>query len=210
MLAVPLSLLPGAPPLARGLFASPQLHARSASLVRCEADTAVEIVPPALESDCNFDFVPLLTALQAGQFREADQLTRDGLITLAGEAAVKRGYVYFAEAPKLPVKDMATIERLWQAYSGGKFGYAVQRKAFDSKKVDRNMEVLFSRIGWKHKDGTLLRWLPEEKGDEFIYDLDKAPKGHLPLTSTLRGQQLLQGLLLHEAWDLDEFENVSF
>jgi len=163
-----------------------------------------------MESAVGFDFVPLLTALQAGEFREADQLTRDGLITIAGEAAVKRGYVYFAEVPKLPVEDMATIERLWQRYSDGKFGYAVQRAAYVSKKVDSNLEKLFERIGWKNKEGSLLRWLPEAKGDEFIYDLDKAPKGHLPLTSTLRGQQLLQGLLTHQAWEGEEFADVSF
>ena len=57
---------------------------------------------------------------------------------------------------------------------------------------------------------TLLRWLPEAKNDEFIYELDKSPKGHLPLTSTLRGQQLLEGLLTHEAWQLEEFADVSF
>ena len=158
--------------------------------------------------------------------------------------------MYFTEAPKLPVEDMATLERLWRAYSDGKFGYAVQRQAFESKKANKNFELFFERIGWKNKDGSLLRWLPEAKGDEFIYDLDKArpphptpstaarptlaegpespadrrtpapassrrrtltalavsiwrqaPKGHLPLTSALRGTQLLQGLLYHEAWD---------
>ena len=107
-----------------------------------------------------------------------------------------------------PVEDMATLERLWRAYSGGKFGYAVQRKAYDSKKVSRNMEALFDRIGWKNEEGSLLRWLPEAKLDEFITSR-KAPRA-LPLTSTLRGQQLLQGLLLHEAWDLEEFADVTF
>jgi len=29
--------------------------------------------------------------------------------------------------------------------------------------------------------------------------------GHLPLTSALRGTQLLQGLMDHPAWDLEEF-----
>ena len=210
VMSVSLALLPGAPHLA-GRTGMPQQHvARRASLVRCEAAAPAEIAPPKLESSCNFDFVPLLTALQASEFREADQITRDALITLAGPAAVKRGYVYFAEVPKLPVEDMATLERLWRAYSGGKFGYAVQRKAYDSKKVSRNMEALFDRIGWKNEEGSLLRWLPEAKLDEFIYDVEKAPKGHLPLTSTLRGQQLLQGLLLHEAWDLEEFADVTF
>ena len=45
---------------------------------------------------------------------------------LAGPAAQKRGYVYFSDVPKLPKEDLATIERLWLAYSDGKFGYSVQ------------------------------------------------------------------------------------
>ena len=164
---------------------------------------ATEIQPPKMESAVSFDFVPLQTALASGEFREADCITRAALITIAGEAAVKRGYVYFTEVPKLPVEDMATIERLWQAYSDGKFGYSVQRQAFISKKVNENFENFFERIGWKNKAGSLLRWLPEAKNDEFIYDAEKAPKGHLPLTSALRGTQLLNGLLTHPAWETE-------
>jgi len=194
--------------LALGLWQAPAPLSRSAVATRavapCMTAAAVEDIPK-LESSCSFDFVPLLTALQAGEFREADQLTRDGLIKLAGKAAVQRGYVYFTEVPNLPVEDMATIERLWRAYSGNKFGYSVQREVFRSKKVSGDFEKFFERIGWKKKEGSLLRWLPEEKQDEFIYDVDKATPGHLPLTSALRGTQLLQGLMDHPAWDLEEF-----
>ena len=161
-----------------------------------------------------FDFVPLLTALQTGQFREADQLTRDGLITIAGEQAQKRGFVYFSEVPKLPKEDLATIERLWNTYSEGKFGYSVQAKAYNSQRVKRKLPDLYDRIGWQREDGVgedakskkLLRWLPDAKDDEFIYDLEKAPVGHLPLTSTLRGTQLLTNLLDSDVWNNDEFK----
>jgi hypothetical protein len=203
LLSLTAALLPGAAVVSR----AGMLHCGRSALV--VAQTEAEIAVPETKSACGFDYVPLLTALQAGEYREADQLTRDALITLAGEKAVERGYVYYTEVPKLPVEDMATIERLWSAYSGGKFGYAVQRSAFNSKKVGGKMDRFFQRIGWS-KDGKLLRWLPEARNDEFIYDLAKAPKGHLPLTSTLRGQQLLSGLLQHPAWDTDEFKDVSF
>ena len=56
------------------------------------------------------------------------------------------------------------------------------------------------------KSKKLLRWLPDAKEDEFIYDLQKAPVGHLPLTSTLRGTQLLVNLLDSEVWEWDEFK----
>ncbi|KAL1527946.1 hypothetical protein AB1Y20_009317 [Prymnesium parvum] len=197
-LLLPFAYLPMGVPASR-----PAALARLACAPFMQVAEVIE--PPLMESSCGFDFVPLLTALQTGEWREADQLTRDALIKLAGSAAVARGYVYFTEAPNLPEEDMATIERLWRAYSGNKFGYSVQRDVFNSKKVGRNFEKLFERIGWKNPDGTLLRWLPEAKSDEFIYDVEKAVPGHLPLTSTLRGTQLLQRLMDHKAWERDEF-----
>jgi len=183
----------------------PAVSARLAA--SCMVAMATDVETPVIESSCGFDFVPLLTALQTGEFREADQLTRDGLITLAGPAAVQRGFVYWTEVRKLPEADMATMERIWRAYSGNKFGYCVQREAFNSKKVGRDFDKFFDRIGWKNAEGSLLRWLPEEKSDEFVYDVDKAVKGHLPLTSALRGTQLLVGLMEHPAWDREEFAN---
>jgi len=202
---VHIALLPNAPLIHHN--SKQPLH-RSA-VIRCQEAAAV-IETPKIESDCGFDYVPLLTALQAGEFREADQLTRDALIKLAGDAAVARGYVYFTEVPKLPVADMATLQRLWYAYSEGKHGYVVQAQAWESKRVMRNYDKFFERIGWKNKEGSLLRWLPEAKNDEFIYELEKSPKGHLPLTSTLRGTQLLERLLTHEAWQLEEFADITF
>lgn len=50
--------------------------------------------------------VPLAVALQTGDFLEADQITRDALIKLAGEKAVGRGYVYFTDVAKLPEADL--------------------------------------------------------------------------------------------------------
>ncbi|CAN0440601.1 unnamed protein product, partial [Discosporangium mesarthrocarpum] len=45
-----------------------------------------------------------------------------------------------------------------------------------------------------------LRWFG---ANEFIYDVDKAPKGHLPLTSALRGTTLLKELHNHPVWDTE-------
>ena len=115
--------------------------------------------PPAIETECGFDHVPLSIALQTGDFLEADQITRDSLIKLAGAKAVSRGYVYFSEVPNLPETDLATIERLWLAYSGGKFGYSVQAKEFKTKKVNGNPEKLFARIGWMNDEVRPAIWL---------------------------------------------------
>ena len=39
--------------------------------------------------------------------------------------------MYWTEVQKIPVTDMATLERLWLKYSRGKFGYSVQRRVFN-------------------------------------------------------------------------------
>jgi hypothetical protein len=64
----------------------------------------------------------------------ADQTTRDVLIEMAGEEAMKRGYVYWTEARQLPDEDLATVENLWLHYSDGKFGYTVQKNVWRLQK----------------------------------------------------------------------------
>lgn len=55
------------------------------------------------------------------------QFTRDALIVLAGSKEKGRDFVYFTEVKRIPSTDLATIERLWNKFSGGKFGYSVQK-----------------------------------------------------------------------------------
>ena len=55
------------------------------------------------------------------------QFTRDALIEIAGSKAKGRDFVYFTEVKDIPSTDLATIERLWSKFSGGKFGYSVQK-----------------------------------------------------------------------------------
>lgn len=52
------------------------------------------------------DYSALRDTLKAGDFLKADDLQRALLIKLAGEPAVKRGWVYFTEARALPVRDL--------------------------------------------------------------------------------------------------------
>jgi hypothetical protein len=54
-------------------------------------------------------------------------MTRDALIVISGSKAKGRDFVYWTEVKDIPSTDLATIERLWQQFSGGKFGYSVQK-----------------------------------------------------------------------------------
>jgi len=71
---------------ARALSAQPSTAADAAAVK--EADNALPpLDPPSaseLKSETGADFLPLANALYAGNFKEADQLTRDMLIFIAG------------------------------------------------------------------------------------------------------------------------------
>lgn len=177
--------------------------------VRAEAEEATTYAqrelpsPDELVSETGYDFVPLATALAAGKWEEADQITRDGLIEITGEEAVKRKFVYWTEVKTISKVDLATMERLWLKYSDGKFGYSVQRRIWNTQK--QNFENFCNKIDWNVEDDGVMRkrrWFGQS---EFIYDLEKAPKGHLPLTSALRGTMLIKEIFQHPLWEEDEW-----
>jgi len=169
-----------------------------------DGNTADAEIPTKLPSDVGMDYVPLATMLATGQLAEADQFTRDALIVLAGSKEKGRSFVYFTEVKRIPNTDLATIERLWNKFSGGKFGYTVQKKKYRQSKQD--FEVFCTKIGWNTQDGEVERKKRWFGASEFIYDVKKAPEGHLPLTSALRGTTLLKQLLAHPVWDDDDWK----
>ncbi|PWA62898.1 GUN4-like protein [Artemisia annua] len=129
--------------------------------------------------------------LSASDFREADNETRRLLIALAGESAVKRGYVFFSEVQFISESDLKTIDELWLKHSNNKFGYSVQKKIF--QKSDKDFTRFFIKVGWMKKlDTEVVQYNYRAFPDEFIWELnDDTPEGHLPLTNALRGTQLL-------------------
>jgi len=120
---------------------------------------------------------------------------------MAGEEAVLRGWVYFTEVKDIPAADLQTVDKLWLAASGGRYGYSVQKKAWiKSRKV---WTKFFQEIDWVQGENNAYRKWPLE----FIWEAD-AKKGHLPLTNALRGTQLLQAVLEHPAFE-DKKKKVS-
>uniref|UniRef100_A0A7S2XER2 GUN4-like domain-containing protein n=1 Tax=Lotharella oceanica TaxID=641309 RepID=A0A7S2XER2_9EUKA len=162
-----------------------------------------------LESEVGIDYSPLREMLKKGEFRNADDWTRATLIDIAGEKAQERGWVYFAEVPRLPYKDVKSLDDLWRSGSGGKFGYSRQREIY--ARNGKDLMKMYEAMDWVTKGQdkpcpgcdmlcptcvtfNYRSW----KNDEFIYDIEAAD-GHLPLTSTLRGTKLLANLLNHPA-----------
>ena len=140
-------------------------------------------------SEVGFDYSPLQRYLLNESFEDADRFTSSKLRELAGEKAVKRGYVYFSEVESIPSIDLSTLDKLWIAYSRGKFGFTVQAKILDS--LGGRYDKLWPRIGWK-KDGIWTRY-PKA----FNWSIE-APNGHMPLVNQLRGVRLMDALLNHK------------
>ena len=144
----------------------------------------------AAPSAMDQDHQSLQQALAMEAFEEADRLTMASLRQMAGPAAVGRGYIFFSEVPALAMVDLDTIDRLWVAYSRGRYGFSVQRRLL--KACGGRWEQLWPRLGWK-QDGVWTRY-----PSQFTWR-HTAPEGHMPLVNQLRGVRLMDALLNHPA-----------
>ncbi len=142
------------------------------------------------KSEAGIDYRSLQKALLSELFEEADRITSASLRRLAGPEAEDRGYVYFSEVQSIPGLDLTTLDRLWSAYSQGRFGFSCQARLLDS--LGGRYDRLWTRIGWKN-DGIWTRY-PKA----FNWSLE-APEGHMPLINQLRGVRLMDAILNHPA-----------
>ena len=145
-----------------------------------------------LQSAQGIDYTKLQQLLAKQDFLESDRLTMQKLCELAGDATVKRKWLYFTEVDSLPVIDLQTINNLWLLHSEGKFGFSVQRELWLA--FNQDFIKLWSAIGWK--SGNDWTRYPQQ----FTWNLN-APKGHLPLSNQLRGVQVIKAILSHPAWN---------
>lgn len=145
-----------------------------------------------LVSEMGIDYNELKELFEADEWKKADDWTRATLIKLAGEDAEERDWVYFSEVPTIPDADLTTLDALWRAYSGGRYGYSVQRRIW--VKCKRDYAKFFKQIDWTFGENNKYRHWPED----FLYQKDAA-SGHFPLTSALRGTQLMEKIFEHPA-----------
>ena len=143
-----------------------------------------------VESAVGIDYRGLQQDLLQEDFQAADRFTSAALRQLAGPEAERRGYVYFSEVPAMPGVDLTVIDRLWTAYSQGRFGFTTQARLLQA--LGGRYDRLWPRIGWK-LDGVWTRY-----PGAFTWSLE-APEGHMPLVNQLRGVRLMDALLNHPA-----------
>ena len=144
-------------------------------------------------SDNHINYDELQLNLLEQNFEAADRLTSAYLRKLAGKLAENRGYVFYSEVNNMSGIDLQTIDRLWNIYSNGKFGFSIQAKIL--KSVGKKYELLWPKIGWKN-NGFWTRY-----PDSFSWSLE-APEGHMPLINQLRGVRLMDSVLRHPAISL--------
>lgn len=144
----------------------------------------------AVSSATAIDYTPLQIHLMQLEFEAADRITSEILRQLAGDDAVKRGYVFYSEVAAMPSVDLESLDRLWLVYSQGRFGFSVQGKLL--RACGGQWERLWPKLGWK-QDGRWTRY-----PGSFTWSLS-APDGHMPLVNQLRGVRLMDALLNHPA-----------
>lgn len=183
-------------------------HSHSTSFAATSATFSTPTTNPSTsETATSLDL--LQQHLTAKNFRQADEETRRLLIALAGDASVKRGYVFFSEVQFIAADDLKAIDALWRQHSDGKFGYSVQKKIW--KKENEDFTKFFIKVGWMKKleSSEVEQYNYRSFPTEFIWEMEEEPPlGHLPLTNALRGTQLLACILNHPAFDGGDEEDV--
>jgi hypothetical protein len=116
----------------------------------------------------------LVNYLANGRWREADQETNRVMLEVAERT--ERGVLDINDIKAFPCEDLQTIDQLWVKFSGGRFGFSVQKQIWIE--CGRPMTYNYdwarfgNRVGWR-KEGYWVDY------DDLIFDLN-APAGEFP------------------------------
>jgi hypothetical protein len=110
----------------------------------------------------------LLNYLANGRWREADEETGNVMLEVAKQK--DQGYLMPKDIEKFPCEDLQIIDQLWVKFSGGRFGFSVQKQIYmetgnqlDGQLYHKEYKKFYDVVGW----------------GEFTFNIN-APKGHLP------------------------------
>jgi hypothetical protein len=119
--------------------------------------------------------------LSEGRF-EAANIATLAMMWLATDRGEER-WLRVEDIENFPCKDLRDINQLWLEYSGGKFGFSVQKEIYQdmggTREFDSNIWGQFcDRVGWIRHGVGLFRNQSDLVGSS-TFDLS-APRGHLP------------------------------
>ncbi|WP_299406421.1 serine/threonine-protein kinase [Acaryochloris sp. IP29b_bin.148] len=137
------------------------------------------------------DYTPLKESLTAGQWKNADQLTRDLLLSITGRSG---STLRVEDVEQIPCQDLQTINQYWEQASQGRFGFTAQAKVWqtlvgkftENTNVKRNnsdsaLTEFVQRTRWFYLQFSVVR--PYDYG-QLVFALN-APPGHLPVKAFL-------------------------
>ncbi len=129
-----------------------------------------------LRSEKGVDYTKLRDLLAAGKWFEADQET--GRVILKAAGREQEGQLREEDLDQFPSTYLRTIDRLWVEHSGGRFGFSVQKRIYQSLGGTRNYdekiwEDFCDCVGWRVNR----KWLNYPA--DLTFSLE-APEGHLP------------------------------
>ncbi|MDZ8258888.1 MAG: GUN4 domain-containing protein [Nostoc sp. ChiQUE01b] len=124
----------------------------------------------------NIDYSKLQTLLAQYKWKEADIETAKLMLQVIGKNYWNE--VYKEDILNFSCEAFYTIDRLWQQYSHGYFGFSVQQSIWHEIGAQVDYETqkrLGDRLGWR-KDGNWLNY------DQLTFKLSPmTPMGHLPV-----------------------------
>lgn len=126
-------------------------------------------------------FQKLQLHLRSGDWQNADAETTRLLLESADRP--ESAQIAPADIAGLRWEDLRSIDGLWSKHSGGRFGFAVQKRIWFECLNDWKRYV--TRVGWR-RDGKSLGY------SQCIFSLD-APTGHLPIWGAGRGVRAFWG-----------------
>ncbi|MDE5124016.1 MAG: GUN4 domain-containing protein, partial [Trichodesmium sp. St19_bin1] len=105
-----------------------------------------------LVSAVGVDYTKLRDLLVAKNWKEADLETDKKMLEVAGRES--QGWLRVEDVENFPCQDLGTIDKLWVKYSGGKFGFSVQKQIYQdlggTKDYDYKVWNSFGdKVGWR-------------------------------------------------------------
>ncbi len=130
-----------------------------------------------LNSEVGMDYGGLQDLLAKHEWKQADRETANLIFKLAKRE--KDGWLNKNSINRIPVIDIHTIDKLWEKYSEGHFGFSVQNRIYQSLGGtniynEETWEAVGSRLGWYVNN----KWLLYK---DLNFDGNNAPEGHLPV-----------------------------
>ncbi|WP_410172243.1 GUN4 domain-containing protein [Dolichospermum planctonicum] len=160
-----------------------------------------------LKSSCGMDYRKLRDYLAQGKWKEANEETKRVMLAVAKRE--KEGWLNEGNIDNFPCEDLRTIDQLWVKYSGGKFGFSVQKRIYQGFGGTREYnsdiwEKFGDKVGWR-KGGNWLYY--KDKNERWLYYKDitfdkKAPEGHLPMLFKCRRELWEMNILYLWLWGL--------